>query len=108
MNRHRSNDVLSDDQLDALLATPPEVTDARLDRLVAGVMRRARTAPRDTVLFLLLGPIPARYAGALCAGLLLLGWLAGSLQPSPAPAPLGRDVALLTDAVPSFYEGDLR
>ncbi|WP_448207735.1 hypothetical protein [Azospirillum sp. sgz302134] len=91
--------------VERLLSVPPEVEDERVDRLVAAVARRAREVPRDTVLVLLLGRMPVRLAGALCALLLALGWLAGSLALRTEP---GGDVAFLSDDVPTLFDGASR
>lgn len=91
--------------VERLLAVPPDIDDGRISRLVAAVAQQAREAPRETVLVLLLGRMPVRMAGALCAVLLALGWVAGSLHPRTTP--LG-DVALLTDEVPTFFDGGSR
>lgn len=91
--------------VERLLAVPPEIADSRVDRLVAAVARHAREVPRETILVLLFGRMPARFAGVLCAGLLALGWVAGSLHPRTAP---GGEVMLLAEDVPSLFDGGSR
>ncbi|HYG91468.1 MAG TPA: hypothetical protein VD978_35025 [Azospirillum sp.] len=91
--------------VEQLLAMPPGVDGARIDRLVAAVARHAREIPRATFLMLLFGRMPVRFVGVLCAGLLALGWMAGSLHPRLVPA---TDVALLTDDVPTLFDGGPR
>jgi hypothetical protein len=88
------------------------VDDQRVGRLVAVVVARAAQAaspPGDEPMAMLVGRMPVRLAGALCASLLLLGWLAGSaLPPGAGPPPVSDDlVALLSDA-PMALEGDAR
>ncbi|PWC44288.1 hypothetical protein [Azospirillum sp. TSO22-1] len=90
--------------VERLLAEPPQVSDERVGRLLAAVARQAGTAPRETFLVLLFGRMPARLAGALCAGLLALGWLAGGLTIGPAPS----DGVLLAEDVPSLFDGGPR
>ncbi|WP_448188030.1 hypothetical protein [Azospirillum sp. sgz301742] len=92
--------------VERLLAVPPNVEDARVGRLVAAVARHAREVPRETILVLLFGRMPARFAGVLCAGLLALGWVAGSsLHPRTVP---GGEVTLLAEDVPSLFDGGPR
>lgn len=91
--------------IERLLAVPPEIAEPRVDRLVAAVARHARTVPRETILVLLFGRMPARFAGLLCAGLLALGWLAGGLQPRTVP---GAEVILLAEDVPTLFDGGPR
>lgn len=93
-------------EIERMLFLPPAVPDARVSRLVEAVARQARQTPRETVLLLLFGRLPARWAGALCAGLLALGWLAGGMVVRPA-AGVG-ELALLGDEVPSLFDGGAR
>ncbi|WP_431858129.1 hypothetical protein [Azospirillum sp.] len=90
--------------VEGMLAEPPRVSDERVGRLLAAVARQARAAPRETLLVLLFGHMPVRLAGALCAGLLALGWLAGGLTIGPAPS----DGVLLAEDVPSLFDGGPR
>lgn len=85
-----------------LAGTPPRVEEERVRRLLAHVARAVRRPPRETLLMLLLGPLPGRAAGALAAAMLLMGWLAGGLDmltapPAPPPTLLAFDPPTLFD-----------
>ncbi|MBP2228605.1 ferric-dicitrate binding protein FerR (iron transport regulator) [Azospirillum agricola] len=95
---------------DRLLGGPvPAVDEARVARLLSAVGAAARSVPQDTLMMLLLGRMPRRTAASLCVALLALGWLAGSLATPGGTTPTAtRDVALLSDDVPTLFDGDAR
>jgi hypothetical protein len=91
-----------------LIDAAPQIDEARVVRLLNKVAQAARATPQDTLMVLLLGRTPRWTAALLCVALVTLGWLAGNQLAAPTSLPRGQAVALLSDDVPTLFDGDSR